>query len=383
MPILLLFCCIEHRAIAAEWRADHPTTYVVQQGDTLWDIAGQFLNDPWHWTEVWQANPTLANPHRLYPGDVLQIVQQDGTQQIARSSQLRHVQLRPTVRVETLDKAIASIPIHALAPFLTRPIVTNAEEINQAPYVVGFADDHTLGGTGDRVFVRHLMASPGTRYEILRPGQEYRDHETNNLLGLEAHFIGNARLERSGDPAVLTITRSKMETLIGDRLRPATEQQNILSDFLPQSAPPNTRAHIISVLGGVDQIGQYNAIVLDRGTEDGVNTGLVFGIYRSDELRRDIVKSQTIRWNWRQESPLDSQFWYGDWKNIGWRRDAVDPREPLPIHVDARRLTNHYVLPDIDLGVAIVFKALPQVSFALVMRANGAIHVGDMLAPPL
>src|SRR3546814_13528190 len=56
-------------AMAQGVRGDHPDTYVVVRGDTLWDIAGKFLQHPWLWPEIWQANPPIANPHLIYPGD--------------------------------------------------------------------------------------------------------------------------------------------------------------------------------------------------------------------------------------------------------------------------------------------------------------------------
>src|SRR3546814_17368282 len=57
-------------ALAQGVRGDHPDTYVVVRGDTLWAIAGKFLQHPWLWPESWQANTPNANPHLIYPGDV-------------------------------------------------------------------------------------------------------------------------------------------------------------------------------------------------------------------------------------------------------------------------------------------------------------------------
>ena len=48
-------------------------TYVVQYGDTLWDLGIRFYRDYDAWKLIWEANPAIGNPHWIYPGDVLLI----------------------------------------------------------------------------------------------------------------------------------------------------------------------------------------------------------------------------------------------------------------------------------------------------------------------
>ena len=109
-------------------KPDYPERYVVQKGDTLWDISGRLLEDPWHWPELWQQNTYIENPHLIYPGDVLSLVYIDGrpTLQVQRAEPVRPtVNLSPRVRVEELDRAIPAIPLDVIRPFLQRPRVVD------------------------------------------------------------------------------------------------------------------------------------------------------------------------------------------------------------------------------------------------------------------
>ena len=76
-----------------------PETYVVKEGDTLWDIASVFLQEPWRWPEIWQGNPEVQDPDLIYPGDVLQLIATaDGPRIVMERTGRQVVRLSPTVR---------------------------------------------------------------------------------------------------------------------------------------------------------------------------------------------------------------------------------------------------------------------------------------------
>src|SRR5512143_552838 len=110
-------------AANVELNDSHPDSYTVQRGDTLWSISARFLKKPWLWPEVWQANAQISNPHLIYPGDVINLAYVNGQPRLSvgQSGTARNSGLEPHARVTQLEKAIAPLPLDAIALFLKRP----------------------------------------------------------------------------------------------------------------------------------------------------------------------------------------------------------------------------------------------------------------------
>lgn len=314
-------------------KANHPDQHVVVKGDTLWDISGKFLTNPWQWPELWGNNPQIKNPHLIYPGDILYFSIVNGRPQLSFS---KDVSLSPRIRETSMDQAIKLIPTDAISQFLTSPKVVNATELESSPYVIEIAGEHLVAGAGDRVYVRSILNPKSLGYTIYRKGETYTSPGTREILGYEAKYIADTTIERSGDPATLMITKSNSEVRRGDRLMGSNENELALN-FFPRPPEQSISGSIISVLDGVSQIGRHNIVVIDKGIADGIEVGYTLDIFHRGRLVSDPFanrKNETVR------------------------------------------------LPDEIAGLLMVFRTFERVSYALVLEANQAIHVLDKVETP-
>ena len=312
---------------------DAPTEYVVQDGDTLWDIAGTFLRDPWFWPEIWYVNPEIVNPHLIYPGDVLALVYIDGAPRVttARGSSLR---LSPQARVTPLTEAITSIPYESIAAFLTGGTILEKGEAEKLPYLLEVRGDHMMASAGNEIYVRGTNGDPqGTRYSIVQVGEALRDPDNNRVMGYHGLLVGEGTMRRGGDPATVEVTASQQEANRGDRLIPATV--DVPLNFFPKAPSAEIDGRIMAVIGGVTQIGQYQVVVLNRGTSDGLGEGDVLTVFQAGEKIRDRFGGGRVQ------------------------------------------------LPDEPAGTVMVFKTYPEIAYGLVMEATQPLHIEDAVRNPI
>ena len=312
---------------------DHPNEYTVQEGDTLWDIAATFLKDPWYWPEIWYINPDIVNPHLIYPGDVLGLVYVEGRQMVAPIRASSH-RLSPTARATPLSEAVTSVAYEDIAAFLSTGAIVQKDQVDQLPYLLATRGDHLVAAAGNTVYVRRNTSDElGQRFNIIKVGDELIDPDDNDVIGYQAVIVGSGTLRRGGDPSTMAITESIMEAKQGDLLIPT--ENSLPLNFFPKAPSGEIDGRIISVVGGVSQIGQYMVVVLNRGSGDGLAVGDVLTVFQDGPEVADHVEGGTVK------------------------------------------------LPDESAGTIMVFKTFGDISYALVMEATQAIHKFDHVRNPI
>jgi LysM repeat protein len=322
-------------------RPDAPMNYTVKRGDTLWDIAAVFLKDPWFWPEIWQINPQVENPHLIYPGDVLSLAYGANGDARVSISQYSGARLQPRLRSEGLDGPVDTIPFAAISAFLSKPSVLTKDQALAAPHILAFRDHHMIGGNGHEFYVKNLNGSLNQSYVVMHVGGPIRDIGSREIIGYQAAYVATAVVKVPGDVSKAVLTEGAREALEGDRLI-SQEGENSLN-FVPHAPTTPIDGQIIAVADEVEQIGQFQVVVLNRGANDGLTPGAVLAV---DQQGAVVVDKYGGR----------------PWKKKAFARNVRLPYERA--------------------GTLIVFKVFNRLSYGLVIGARGPMQVADRVYNP-
>jgi nucleoid-associated protein YgaU len=344
--------------------ANAPDRYTIKRGDTLWAISRMYLKSPWRWPELWGMNiEEIKNPHRIYPGQVLILERSDGMARLrlegnADRTDPPTVKVEPRTRYEMLsDSALPTLRSNIIEAFLAEPIVVDEAGLTAAPRIVSAQDNRVLITRGDRVYARGPDGSPllddqpkEQLFRVFRNATPLKDPGTGEILGYEAQYAGKAVLVRSEGstdaengstgtvivPATIDIIGAKVEMRVGDRLLPEPPRQ--LQTYTPH-APSNQieGGRIVSIYGSaVVNAGQNQVVSINKGTQDGMEPGVVLAILK-DGAR------------------------------------ILDRSGGAPTQLK---------LPDERNGLLMVFRTFERVSYGLVLEITDGVRTGDRLVDP-
>lgn len=326
------------------FRADAPDKHVVVKGNTLWGISGKFLEHPWCWPRVWGMNrEQIRNPHWIYPEQVVYLDRASGRLRLGQPSVSGDVRLSPQIRFTEGDKsALSSIDPKLIEPFLSQALIVEENELIETPRIVAAQEGRVKMAQGDRAYVRGDLKGGGV-FNVFRAAEPLKDPETKAIIGYEAAHVGTVQLVRAAksenEAHAFTVLDFKRDIGIGDRL--IVKPPHEIVNYVPHPPEKPVDARIVSIYGGVTYAGQYQAVTINRGRNDGIDIGTVLKLYRRGETVADKTNG--------------SGFLGGG--------DKVK-------------------LPDEESGTLFVFRVFNNVSYALIMEVNNVVVVGDIARSP-
>ena len=292
--------------LAAQETPTAGRTHTVKKGDTLWDIARLYLNDPFLWPEVYRLNTSVVeDPHWIYPGEALHIP--DGAVSVAQDQ----IDMAPTKPVSQPSTPGFSAGPTIFTPGARRPgaralglpashpyTAVRPGEFYGSPWV-----DH-LGGPptqGNLVAVAELPGTNtqtpetritnGARAYITLPkdvvpakGDRFLTFSMSTQIGADAQVMiptGIIEVERAenGDATTVRVVEQYAAIDVGNGVIPIEK-----FSMTPEARPapldlgPETKVVYIEEYPVLPTIGRY--LVMSATAKDGVKIGDQFTLYR-------------------------------------------------------------------------------------------------------
>jgi hypothetical protein len=366
-----------------------PDEYTIQKGDTLWDLSQKFLNNPWYWPKIWSQNPSIENPHWIYPGNKLRIVPgQGGAQapaQVAEAPQAPAEQPQPGVEAQTAEQppaepqtevaeqvapapppsndlevvnkdsreaASTGVTMSGRIGFQPPPVVTvrasgmvTPEEMSDAGKLGASFEEKEFLATFDTAYVDFKgtpPVKPGDKLIIFHPVGAIISPATKQKIADQTQSTGVARvLSVQGNQATVQIEQTFEEIGRGDLVRPWTPQQKRIS---PKANTADVSGTIVQEVNeGVGNMGEANHVFIDKGTADGVQEGNTFAVVRhGDGLDITMVTKSYV--------------------------ESVTGSHPTSTQT-----------PDENVGLLLVVDAREHVSTAIVIKSVRELAAGDVV----
>ena len=332
-------------------KANAPNVYVVKKGDTLWDISKKFLKNPYRWREIWASNQYIKNPHWIFPGDKLLMCsyngkpligkdEGDGCDGIIRRAGNNTITLHPQIRVESLNNTIPVIPLEQIKNWIERSTIVSAESIKNTPYVVGAQDHRVLAAVGQSIYVKGNGLEVGQRYGVYRENEPYVMLDARGkkyTAGAELVQVASGiASKQTGDMTTLEISDTYNSEIRRGYIVLHEQEASLPTLFYPVNAEDViSGGKIVRVQGSIGTAAIRSVVTIDRGKNQGVQSGHVFSVNQEGQFVNDPKTGRALQ------------------------------------------------LPEEQIGTIMVFNVFDNLSYAYVLESQIPINLGAKINPPI
>lgn len=268
-------------------------THVVRKGDTLWDLAKEYLKDPFRWPDVFRRNTDIVeNPHWIYPGETIRIPSSE-----VRPEVLARITTKPAPRSDVTvfsSQRLGTVSdrIGSNGEVLGRGTGAGVPrgEIEAAPFgdrLGGPKGSGRLAGAydrpgiqspaGDRRFQlkdRIFVEMPST--SSARVGDVLLSYRLGPEIGESGQLViptGVLRIESTqpGQPALARVFRQFAEIRLDQLVMALNDLQPSVG--APRRVPPGRAEEVIYIAGDPVLPSLQSYVILTANAANGVRVG--------------------------------------------------------------------------------------------------------------
>lgn len=334
-PVFVSLCLLSfllsqsHVFAQGQEKQDKEGSYTVQIGDTLWDISKRFLNNPFKWEDLWKANPSIANPHLIYPGDTIKIFPSEPVTAGEKAKQgaveavpeklpvekLQKSEETPSVMPKTdeekpkeemapppppviTEEKPAPQPIHEIvkisSAIMERHGLISAKDMKGSGIIIGSKEERLLLSQGDIVYISLAKGTEvidSDKFTIFATTGEVKHPVTEKPAGFLTDTLGILEVTKVEKDGVITaqIVKSYKEILKGARLK---FYEPPVKEVAVKKPEKTVDGFIISSLEGKNGLAENDIVYIDKGKNSGLEQGNTMNIFRPTTKVNDPMSAE-------------------------------------------------------------------------------------------
>ena len=277
---------------------DGATYYLIKKGDTLWDLAGRFLANPFLWPQIWDQNRYITDAHWIYPGDPLIMPRVGVVSDRAGQEGAAGAGAEAGAGTEAGQEGAGERGERRslLEPAITETALQCAHYIVDDPedtslHIIGSEQGATKIAFGDRDIVylgkgSNAGVKAGDVYSLQHVSYEVKHPDSGRTIGRKIETTGWGRVVLvQEDTSTLMIEQACMDIHLGDYAKPFQKAvvpmivRRMPGDRL---TPPTgkTDGSVVDIAEDSMIAGQEQLLTINLGRANGVAPGNLFTVYR-------------------------------------------------------------------------------------------------------